>query len=140
MTLHDYLMTEQAREDVRGLCSADGFWLINGLGRLEIAQTGAWRVLWLIGERERLAAYYRPDGDRFVVTDLGEGVRALRLRTGSVSHTYAMPGLPSLRGTKIKDGCVIAWHGDLYRGDDCISAPDLPDAICRVMLASLMVS
>ena len=140
MTLSDYLQSEQAREDVRGLCSADGFWLINGLGRLEIAQTGAWRVLWLIGERERLAAYYRPDGDRFVVTDLGEGVRALRLRTGCSQH-LAMERSDPMREALRTSGIGNVWSTE--RGImelDNITATDLPDAICRVMLASLRVA
>jgi|GEM_PF-6839308 len=144
MTLSDYLQSEQAREDVRGLCSADGFWLINGLGRLEIAQTGAWRVLWLIGERERLAAYYRPDGDRFVVTDMGEGVRALRLKGCDLSVVNGK--LREALGRMWRDNLFpIAYaiseltNGEIgtpYR----VSAADLPDAICRVMLASLRVA
>jgi hypothetical protein len=145
--LANYLETPQAREDVQALLDscdgAENSWaektLDSGLHWMT-EDAGAW---WRVGlaDSQVYSVYYRPDGDRYVVTDLGEGVRALRLRTGSVSYTYEMRCIPlGLQGARIKDGCVMADHGDPYRADDCIAAADLPDALCRVMLASLKVA
>jgi len=93
MTLANYLETPQAREDVgrmtrtlsaaigsRFRSSAEGLW-VDG------AHDGAWvRVGYWDSEEDMVlcSIYYRPDGDRFVVTDLGEGVRARALRNGEV--------------------------------------------------------
>jgi hypothetical protein len=148
MTLAEYLTSEQAREDVRALLTLTAKTtdrLQKRIGPamwLEREQIQTWtEVTAVYHDEQKISAYYRPDGDRFVVTDLGEGVRALRLRTGSVSYTYEMRCIPlGLQGARIKDGCVMADHGDPYRADDCIAAADLPDALCRVMLASLKVA
>ena len=130
MTMLDrYLETEQAREDVRvavhAMATSKTSTFCGGLEDhwIESTHLEAWlRVAYFrFGGKDFLvSAYYRPDGDRYVVTDLGEGVRALRLRTGSLSP-------------KTKSGYwnLITQH---------TNAADLPDAICRVMLASLRVA
>ena len=157
--LTDYLATEQAREDVRELLNGDK----RAVCINEIDDSGwvkdeawAWTSLWLWDDAQRreVVAYYRPDGDRFVVTDLGEGVRALRLRTGAqylnllqmcrrskdAEHFYGKLG-------KIYDATLGAgnWErgsalGTLLDVTTEARAADLPDALCRVMLASLKVS
>jgi hypothetical protein len=63
-----------------------------------------------------------------VVTDLGEGVRALRLWTGEV-----MAGWENWF-----DGVMESVAGVIRIR--FVTAADLPDAICRVMLASLRVA
>lgn len=134
MTLHEYLMSEQAREDVRAL--VDGREEFVGPGGLCIiaGPEGKWRAMTAIddaGDEVLARVYYRPDGDRFVVTDLGEGVRALRLKKGDVlvRHPYIPDGT---NYTDVHSGVLVA--------DPEPSAPGLPDAICRVMLASLRVA
>ena len=149
MTLANYLETPQAREDVGRMVAApagiikahrvDGGFLVRGW-----KDAGAWFQVGVIkGDFERTiitTAYYRPDGDRFVVTDLGEGVRALRLRTGC-SQYLAMERSDPMREDLRTSGTGNIWTTE--RGImelDNVTAADLPEAICRVMLASLNVA
>lgn len=150
MTLAEYLASPQAREDVKALLQAPDLVPVHeraSRSRRRILlpppryiwearwnrQDGPWTNACLStwdpesGDEQQLArAYYRPDGDRYIVTDLGEGVRALRLRTGDVTQPAFEPR-----------GC---WqYGDIL-GADKVTGADLPDAICRVMLASLRVA
>ena len=159
MTIADYLQTPQAREDVGELLNGDK----RAVCINEIDDSGwvkdeawAWTSLWLWDDAQRreVVAYYRPDGDRFVVTDLGEGVRALRLRTGAkyidilqkcrrtqrADHFYGVFG-------QIYDATIGAgnWErgsgiGALFDASTEAEQANLPDAICRVMLASLKVA
>lgn len=136
MTLHEYLQSEQAREDVRALLAR---WTAHhGTTQSHIGASGqilhasladAWtRAELATGKDWRPMAYYRPDGDRYVVTDLGEGVRALRLRTGQPIEGWQ----------SWFDGIVDSTAGVIRKQD--VRADQLPDAICRVMLASLRVA
>ena len=136
MPLAEYLASEQAREDVRQLFDGDKPSLpVMSMEDLCLVrdEVGAWRsvMIWDDNQNKELTAYYRPDGDRFVVTDLGEGVRALRLKKGDVlvRHPYIPDGT---NYTDVHSGVLVA--------DPEPSAPGLPDAICRVMLASLRVA
>ena len=139
MPLAEYLASEQAREDVKALLDGreefvgpDGICLITG-------PEGQWRAVNALDDAGELLgrAYYRPDGDRYVVTDLGEGWRQHRLRTGRVDWT-----------AEIIAACdynpYIVDTGERATAGDCenliLKASDLPDAICRVMLASLRVA
>ena len=170
MTLADYLGSEQAREDVgrviadlpaRDVKVGGGrIWhkpaeqaglRLDGLGEdalLSLKKAGAWMELHvaqgdlkLLGAMMlRCSAHYRPDGDRFVVTDLGEGVRALRLRTGC-SQYLAME-----RSDPMREDLRASSTGNIWTTErgimelDNVTAADLPDAICHVMLASLNVA
>ncbi len=133
MTLVDYLASEAAREHAT-LMLQDPQARDFLVGRtwftwLAPRPSDMWRALQI----DTVRVYYRPDGERYTVTDLGEGVKALRLRTGcDVPHFYKIRG--SLGpGIGYGDGGEIsAAYGS--------EAPDLPDAICRVMLASLKVA
>jgi hypothetical protein len=133
MPLAEYLASEQAREDVRKTIDK---WPLHPLGnewRWTIESEGQWVRLsvwsmWADGypKGAEASAYYRPDGERHTVTDMGEGIKARRLRTGDLTQPAYEPR--------------ICWqHGDVL-GADKITAADLPDAICRVMLASLRVA
>ena len=143
MPLAEYLASEQAREDVRvavnAMATSKTSTFCGGLEDhwIESTHLEAWlRVAYFAfgGKDFLVSAYYRLDGDRYVVTDLGEGVRALRLRTGRDTPTiYHLP--PGTLGQGVGfggDGCVSAAYS--------IPSADLPDAICRVMLASLRVA
>lgn len=157
MTLHDYLQSEQARSDVRELLDscdgAENSWAdktVEGGFHWMTEDAGAW---WRVGLEDSHAhnVYYRPDGNRYIVTDLGEGVRALRLRTGvgfvdllqkcrrskEANHFYGLFG-------QIHDATIGAgnWERGLAIGalldvGTYADESNLPDAICRVMLASL---
>jgi hypothetical protein len=158
--LAEYLASEQAREDVRArinaaLGTADEPWTLKvpGVGELAIAGTcGPFMklVIWKKTDEDAddedaeyiqlCAAYYRPDGDRYVVTDLGEGVRALRLRTGCTHHK-AMERSDPMREALRTSGIGNVWSAE--RGImelDSVTPFDLPSAICRVMLASMRVA
>lgn len=150
MTLADYLATEQAREDVRESLNGDNHYLpIMGSDDLCLVrdEVEAWHtmMLWDDDQNKELTAYFRPDGDRYIVTDLGEGVRALRLRTGKRAYGPATGAamLEKLTLCNIEDsqGNVGALGG-LARELELVDVKpaDLPDAICRVMLASLRVA
>jgi len=131
MPLAEYLASEQAREDVRHMLSLgvpQAVWFAATKSRISEFELGAWIRMMVTVDRETISAFYRPDGDRYVVTDLGEGVRALRLRTGEFMagwENWADGVLESVAG-------VIRIR--------FVTADDLPDAICRVMLASLKVA
>ena len=145
MTLADYLGSEQAREDVRELLASDKPQLpVLSMEDLcwVLDEVGAWRrvLIWDDAQNKELTANYRPDGDRFVVTDLGEGVRALRLRTGC-SQYLAME-----RSDPMREDLRASSTGNIWTTErgimelDNVTAADLPEAICRVMLASLNVA
>jgi len=170
MTLANYLATPQAREDVGRLLAdspardatlaggriwrkpeGNAFHSVSGLEvetLLTLKPREAWQLV-RISQRDarlmgamvpKISAYYRPDGDRYVVTDMGEGVRALRLRTG-YSQYLAMECSDPMREALRTSGIGNVWSTE--RGImelDNITAIDLPDAICRVMLASLRVA
>lgn len=104
-------------------------------------QSGAWREMRF---NHGVSVYYRPEGDRYVVTDLGEAVRALRLRTGrgplmgcDQQHLFsAVPDDPMVMAC----GDTALWG---YGGDVeslTVRAADLPRAIVRVMLAAYRVA
>ena len=159
MPLAEYLASEQAREDVRQLFDGDKPSLpVMSIEDLCLVrdEVGAWRsvMIWDDNQNKELTAYYRPDGDRYVVTDLGEGVRALRIRTGAKyidilqkcrrttrhNHFYGAFG-------QIYDATIGAgnWErgsgiGALFDASTEADKANLPDAICRVMLASLRVA
>ena len=80
-----------------------------------------------------MCVYFREDADRFIVTDLGEAVHALRLRTG-ITYDEALAILEN----------AVGYEGDAFKkGADIMEIPkaaDLPSAICRVMLAAYEVS
>ena len=145
MPLAEYLATEQARDrlktaDVLTMPSASEW---HGHGqRVVIEQCKAWWRVSVTVADETVSAYYRPDGDRYIVTDLGEGWRALRLR-GIDWHTndeiinkvdaVALPLMSPEPGYETS----APWGTLELR---YVAAADLPDAICRVMLASLRVA
>ena len=158
MTLAEYLETPQAREHVRALLADSPARDVKlGTGRiwhkpaghavikvqgfdfdtmLTLNKRDAWNQVRLSQRDDemlgamtpRVSAYYRPEGDRYVVTDLGEGVRALRLRTGQPIEGWQ----------SWFDGIVDSTAGVIRKQD--VRADQLPDAICRVMLASLRVA
>lgn len=131
MTLADYLASEAAREDVRLAMFVSVATRCIGEQTISVRmyppEDGeAFHCVMLTAGGRKLRAYYRPDGERYTVTDLGEGVKAKRLRTGDLTQPAFEPR--------------TCWqYGDLL-GADKITAADLPDAICRVMLASLRVA
>ena len=141
MTLAEYLASLQAREDVKALLAkpqrAIAIELPTG-DWLSLRSDGAWDLVVITTNythKTRAIAYYRPDGDRFVVADLGEGVKALRLRTGQL-------GVSQRRLSEVLNGIptfgVICYGNTLCRTD--VKSAMIPDAICRVMLASLRVA
>ena len=142
MTLAEYLASEQAREDVRLVVAKPHDVLRysgNGGPWLERTTLKAWTRLGIEGADQYITAYYRPDGDRYVVTDMGEGVRALRLRTGWIhgrANGHAMQERETLASGGV--GWVAGMSGDIEL--DGVKEDQLPDAVCRVMLASLRVA
>ena len=141
MTLAEYLASEQAREDVRLVVAKPHDVLRysgNGGPWLERTTLKAWTRLGIEGADQYITAYYRPDGDRYVVTDLGEGVRTACLRGLDLANAEHFERLNALGRTLDADFRQTAPLGWIELRD--ITAADLPDAICRVMLASLKVS
>lgn len=126
------------RQDVdnpgRSLSAMGSTWGVN--------RDGAWArvTLTCIGMQDIFCAYYRPEGDRFIVGDLGEGQRSRCLRTGA--WRVAEAGAPV-------DGVLLDAGGRVFgctksAVDDrhllTVSAAYLPAAICRVMLASYQMA
>lgn len=138
--LIEYLTRPQAVEDVRDVvergCGAYRPMSPFGTGHLYHRAAGAWSALALepVGERpEAICVYFRPNGEgRYIVTDLGEAVRALRLRTGWFNWHDAIPsGTPDL-----KPALLTPWGGLWME----TTAADLPRAICAVLLAARRVA
>ena len=139
--LAEYLTTAQAREDVRHMLSCgvpSAQWFSATKTRISEFKLGAWIRILITAERHSISAYYRPDGDRFVVTDLGEGFRAACLRGFDRCEREHMQQLAELAQTFPSDFDEEAPLGWLELRK--VEAKDLPDALCRVMLASIKVS
>ena len=144
MTLHEYLMSEQAREDVRRIIAHGEMHGKQPHRFLCVTKHLAWSVVTMSVEGESLQAFYRPDGDRYIVTDLGEGVRALRLK--GCAGGDANGKLREVLGRMWRENFFPVSYAisELINGEIGtpyrVSATDLPDALCRVMLASLRVA
>ena len=144
MPLAEYLASEQAREDVRLVVAKPKDVLRysgNGGPWLERTTLKAWTRLGIEGADQYITAYYRPDGDRYVVTDLGDGVRAYRLATGRTwwqaqENDMKRNAISHLGGESGHSVCPAGGAMELAG----VTAADLPNAICRVMLASLRVA
>ena len=168
MNLTNYTQIEQAREDVKALLADSPARDVKlGTGRiwhkpaghasikvqgfdldtmLTLNKRDAWNQVRLSQRDDemsgamtsRVSANYRPDGDRFVVTDLGEGVRAACLRGLDLANTEHFDRLNALGRTLDDDFRQTAPLGWIELRD--VKPADLPDALCRVMLASLKVA
>lgn len=155
MTLEEYLSSPQAVEDVRRLLtywreshpigqSGDGaLWESNGCGHrvLSLPEEGGgwrdWHILpagvWTRVDYDDAGVCFRPDGDRFIVTDLGEAVRALRLRTGAMR-----PDVPLNVHAQVITAASLHLHdGELWGH---VLAADLPRAIVALLLAAHRVA
>ena len=133
--LAEYLASERARDDVRLLIRESVGYLRVGHGTWNLGGDGAWKtaIYHTNATQQDHTVYYRLDGDRYVVTDLGEGVRALRLRIGCINTDSQFDGTwRKLLGHP----AVRSYFDTLYAE---VTAADLTDAICKVMLASLRV-
>lgn len=162
MPLAEYLALEQAREDVKALLAQpsqplgelapDSEARIGSVRTAPLAVTWsdykhkgcAWRQVELDHADGCLSVYYRPDGDRYVVTDLGEGVRALRLRGASIQRlgdaiSEVLGAMWVANQLPPRYGITGMVNGEIAPMSS-ITAADLPDALCRVMLASLRVA
>lgn len=162
MTLAEYLASEAAREDVRRLlseprpCVKPGDpvgWRHYGVQAMPYpAPPSVWCGIsadWggsmlPVPEWQAITVYYRPDGERYTVTDLGGGVKALRLK--GVALLDIRHRVDEVMARMYCDGLLHAKYGPaaLIQAEigtlDYVFAADLPDAICRVMLASLRVA
>lgn len=146
MTLDSYLASPQAERDVAALLAdPDAYhkakWDADDLETLlELGTSGAWRVVSLEGGDEP-RVYFRPEGDRFVVSDLGEAVRALRLRTGCRADEAAEALREEI--TAIADEpyglCMCNRSGTIqaeWTDSEGVPAADLPRAIVAVLRAA----
>lgn len=156
MDIESYLKSELARDAVGKLTSlypdqTRMNTLADFRGQWGMQTAGAWRVVGIWGdicEPALVSVYYRPDGERFIVSDLGEGVKSLRLRLGRIDVlglTATMDDIPQVVCWAMQD----AFVSDVLECDEALTSgqrmpqsliADLPDAICRVMLASYKVS
>lgn len=154
LTIEEYLTSPKAVENVRFLASHVRFdaqgepialnpWPRAFADKHEMLAGFAgqrWVALWIEHDGEpQCRVYYRPDGERFVVTDLGDAVRALRLRTGlraTAADALQWNLLDGASGLDVSDGEIAAIDGDT----PTVAAPDLPRAICAVLLAANRVA
>ena len=153
MPLAEYLASEQAREDVRvavnAMATSKTSTFCGGLEDhwIESTHLEAWlRVAYFRfgGKAFLVSAYYRPDGDRYVVTDLGEGVRALRLKGAALREIKPRVDAVMTAMWQEQTEFVAHFPAALIEGEigtvNHPKAESLPDAICRVLLASLRVA
>lgn len=163
-SVEQFLKSEQARADIgwliadlptarppaSGVCltsriaTGERRWKMLGDATLSVATLGAWTVVELATRREPsvlVCAYYRPVGERFQVTDLGDGIRTLRLRLGSLihpNHVLFPADCPPAWQLEMDGAAICARevHDDCDGPRRTVCAADLVDAICRTMLAS----
>lgn len=156
----EYLRSPQARSDVSMLLATKSpyrmIWPTDGIRRtMRLKLAGTWLEVSISGEKDSdrpfIFAYILPRTDRFVISDLGHGVRTYAMRTGEYGGpryqdfhcgmAEAVSCWPA--GSTWHDGAI--WADGEERSNNPhiglgIKANDLPDAICRVMLASLRVA
>ena len=142
MTVETYLQSEEAVRDVAALLARGP----HERGEVPTESPYAWWgfdnfapwTLARVGFRENpessaFGVYFRAEDDRFIVSDLGEAVRALRLRTGRMNLPRgATWEAAAACGAMLDDG-VLTMPGH-------VTAADLPRAIVRVMLAAVRVA
>jgi hypothetical protein len=141
--LVEYLASERAREDVRLLIHGSVGYLRVGHGTWNLGSDGVWNtaIYHANTTRQDHTVYYRLDGERYVVTDLGEGVWVLRLRTGKLDQPDVEVIQPGTRGVALYNNEIMYSDEATPTGGVRFSVIlDLPDAICKVMLASLRVT
>jgi len=161
MEIEAYLQSDQAVADVAAMLAEP--WDLSS--DFVPARRGAWTRISL---RDGVPVYFRPAAydlpvnreplpeslrpnpatpptyitvpalQRFIVTDLGEAVRALRLRTGYTGLADDLPYDEVPGAPMLCDGRLIGVAGP--REDDRISTADLPRAICAVLLAAHRVA
>lgn len=152
--LRDHLQGQRALADLGELVSGP-----DPISTGEFRRAG-WAVLacdnaWLrVSVGDEVNAYYRlarqtdagrprPAGPRFfVVSDLGEAVRELRLRTGSRAPLGFIRPARHLSRVRLYDAALWAWRetpDDLPCDGDMIPEADLPSAIAILLQAVLTV-
>jgi hypothetical protein len=137
MNITDYLKSEQARAAVAEMLAMPRWQL-----PFEIEENGPWKR---ITHDAGVRCYFRPEvandqacnllkhKNRFIVTDLGEALLALRLRTG----IFHIDAIAKVRISLTNENGVFKNGADVM---SIVDAEILPDAICSVMLASYEVS
>lgn len=146
MTLTEYLSSPDAERDVAIVLARSGdpltFWV-----DYEDRTQGAWRVMTVQPDAEAVRVYYRPEGDRYIVSDLGEAQRALRLRTGRLDVEHLAEEVISgatwadehdrPAGLTMTGGALRTFNACVYGAEiDTVAASALPRAIVATMLAS----
>jgi hypothetical protein len=149
MDLDKYLASAQALDDVRVAIDRelggteydhDAFaWLVVKAG------TTAFPASWHTVTHEKLYvpgggklhAYFRADGDRFMVSDLGDAVGVLRRQCGLV---YPWDRFSPCRSAA--ERLDVHMMGDAIELDEVYvqEAADLPAALCRVLLAAYWIA
>ena len=150
-----YLASPQAREDVRALLAdlparrrSNGTFKPEGESGsrlddrtlLSARKAQAWTRIGIaqrwtsdLGWDHLATVYCRPNADgRLVVSELGDGVQSLRLRTGCIKMNPSRI-VEAIYAADAQDygACVVAMQTD---------SAALPDVICRVMLGSWKVA
>lgn len=100
-------------------------------------QEGAWIKVMIGTPDGRAGCYYRKSTPvRFLVSDLGDGIRALRKRTGlsAISLKQEDEILTAVGDHSL----AVGMPSDPL--DSCCDAVELPGIICRVLLASHRVA
>ncbi len=128
-----YLESLQAVADVTSLLRGvrDGRWYL-----YEPAANKFWTIVLF----EKVRLYFRAEGNRFFVSDLGEALRSRALSTGDVECRSLADFSDSLRPPMLEG--VLERDGRLYActiGDSTcmeIEASDLPAAIVHIALVS----
>lgn len=157
MIIENYLRDVQAERDVAALVSGPRNDICAAGGNLVSDTHQKWRsISWYCDPMDRVPTvrvYFRPDdGDRYIVTDLGEAVRALRLRTGVLDVEH--PAQEVIAGVKWADehdrpAGITMGPGDALRTFnacvygtemDTVAAGALPRAIVGVMFAAWRVA
>lgn len=153
--LRDYLQGKQALADLGEIVSGPDPISTGDFRRAGWAVL-AWAGAWLrISVGDEISAYYRlvrqsdagrprPAGTRFfLVTDLGEAVREMRLRTGSRAPLGFLRPARHLPRARLYDSALWAWRdtsNDALPCDgDMIPEADLASAIVALLQAVLTV-
>ena len=151
----NYLQSERAVEDARQLLAGPvaGVWHADVFDWWTCRASAAWRVVAIGLDHTYMESalghvYFRAEGDHFIVTDLGEALQALRLRTGQLD--WREPGYVRERVDEVcsdfsqpvqavmdVDGAYgVIGARDVEHDLAVITAETLPVALCRVLLGA----
>lgn len=136
MTLDEYLTSPAAIEEFNNWQQFGNPWIVE--------PDGAWQRAWHVLRPDLCVYYRRCEGERFIVSDLGNAMHVLRRRSGCL-EMEACRRARSVLDSMNADACsrgdeiwIALCGGSINsetRSRGAVTASNLPAAVARVLLA-----